>query len=382
MATYKCKNTGRWRWRVRATNPLTGESRRLTGTVPRALNTAAQAAACERAAISAFMKDPATRVVAKAVPTLAEFVDSTYRPWMQASRKALSTIEGRESHLTVHILPKLGALRLTEITKPVVATWVTQLLAGPQVARGGSRKEVPGTQRAVRTVLHITTSLHSVLRQALIADWIPAIPPFPELPEIERPHPEFLDYGEADAVIAAASDPEERALFLVAIRCGLRASELKALEWSDVSFERRTLAVKRAYVRGELKPPKGRAARTLDLDEETVEALQAMRHLRRVIFSTLDGCYQSYDALERRLRRALKVAGVARHIRFHDLRHTFGSHLAMAPGNDLLIIRDLMGHKSVKTTEIYAHLMRKNGRDAIARVAKARKGDASDQSAC
>ncbi len=65
-------------------------------------------------------------------------------------------------------------------------------------------------------------------------------------------------------------------------------------------------------------------------------------------------------------KSVLKEAGVS-NFRFKDLRHTFGSWLAIS-GTDLLEIRDLMGHKDIKTTQIYAHLCPKKKAQTVMRV--------------
>lgn len=72
------------------------------------------------------------------------------------------------------------------------------------------------------------------------------------------------------------------------------------------------------------------------------------------------------DNISKAWRGILKEAGLL-NFRFKDLRHTFGSWLAIN-GTDLLEIRDLMGHKDIKTTQIYAHLCPKKKAEAVMRV--------------
>jgi integrase len=363
MAAYRDK-TGRWRWRARARNPFTGQEARLTGSSPSSLNTRKAAEEDERGHVQAFVADPAARKTAASAMTLEGFVTAHYRPWMIIAQKAASTIEARESHLEQHILPVFGHEPLPVITKQAIKAFIVGLLTSAKKSPGGG-------ERSVLTVRTIISTLRSILARAVDDDFIPAVPPFPKLPEVTKTDPNFLEYFEEGKVLAAAADAEERALFLVAIRCGLRAGEQKALRWEDISFERKTVRIERALVRGQLKCTKGRATRTVDLDGETIDALRAIRHLKPLVFSQTDGAALTYQQLETRLVRALVRAGIGRHVRWHDLRHSFGSHLAIA-GVPLLTIRDLMGHQSVKTTEIYAHLVRKNGRDAIEMATRAR----------
>jgi len=68
------------------------------------------------------------------------------------------------------------------------------------------------------------------------------------------------------------------------------------------------------------------------------------------------------------LRRALRSAGITREqgqIGWHDLRHTYGSHLAMK-GVPLKVVQELMGHATIQMTERYAHLSPETRRQAVA----------------
>jgi site-specific recombinase XerD len=90
-----------------------------------------------------------------------------------------------------------------------------------------------------------------------------------------------------------------------------------------------------------------------------VDALKGHRHLRGpYVFCQPDGQPLTASMTEHRLSRAVSRAGISREqgrITWHDLRHTYGSHLAMR-GVPLKVIQELMGHATIEMTMRYAHL--------------------------
>jgi hypothetical protein len=99
-----------------------------------------------------------------------------------------------------------------------------------------------------------------------------------------------------------------------------------------------------------------------------VDALKAHRHLRgRFVFCQEDGQPLTEGKMKQPLRRALNRAGISREegrIGWHDLRHTYASHLAMW-GVPLKVIQELMGHVTIEMTERYAHLSPDTLREAV-----------------
>ncbi len=128
-----------------------------------------------------------------------------------------------------------------------------------------------------------------------------------------------------------AAEPEWRALLLVALETGLRQGELIGLQWSDLDLAQARLNVRRTIWRGVTDLPKGGRERTVDLPASAVDALKAHRHLRgRFVFCQEDGQPLTEGKMKQPLRRALNRAGISREegrIGWHDLRHTYASHL-------------------------------------------------------
>lgn len=184
----------------------------------------------------------------------------------------------------------------------------------------------------------------------------------------EREEIAFLDPVEVDALVRGVDLADEygstdRALYAVAAKCGLRQGELLALRWRDVDWSAERIRVRRSFDRKEDKTPKTKAGkRAVPLPISA--AIELERHSQASAFDADDDrvfCHPAtgrpldHSKLTRRFKGALKAAGL-RSIRFHDLRHSYGTRLAAA-GVDLVKIKTWMGHKDIATTLIYAHYM-------------------------
>ena len=152
----------------------------------------------------------------------------------------------------------------------------------------------------------------------------------------------------------------ERVLYLTAAMTGMRQGELLALRWLDVDWIAYRVRVRRNFVRGKFGTPKSkRSSRSIPLADDVARELE-------LLFQT--SSYQADEDLvfahphtgrpiDRSLllkwfKAALTRAGV-REIRFHDLRHTFGTRMAAA-GVPMRTLQEWMGHRDFKTTLIYA----------------------------
>jgi len=87
---------------------------------------------------------------------------------------------------------------------------------------------------------------------------------------------------------------------------------------------------------------------------EIKSALEKVKEEAGAVFVN-PGTGKPYNDIRKAMRRALDKAGVERHIRFHDLRHTTGSHLAMNGATEREI-GEVLGHKDPKMSRRYSHL--------------------------
>ncbi len=142
-----------------------------------------------------------------------------------------------------------------------------------------------------------------------------------------------------------ACAPHLKPIALIAVHAGMRRREILSLRWSDVDLRKRPIT---------LTKTKNNERRILPMNAHLADVLRRLpRHVESpYVFCDRDG--RPYDRIDNGFRRACKRAGIV-DCRFHDLRHTFASHLVMR-GANLRSVQELLGHKTAKMTTRYIHL--------------------------
>lgn len=155
----------------------------------------------------------------------------------------------------------------------------------------------------------------------------------------------YLSKEECQALINSC-DPHLKPVVVTALNTGMRKSEILSLKWDNVDLRHGFIL---------LDTTKNGERREIPINDTLRQTLQAVT--RR-----LDCPYVFYDHVtgnryldvKRSFKTALRKAGI-RDFHFHDLRHTFASHLIML-GVDITTVKELLGHKSLTMTLRYSHL--------------------------
>jgi integrase len=284
------------------------------------------------------------------VRTGATFADAVaeYMRWLEHDRmRKLSTLRDYNSILRAHLLPAFGQQRLEDITTDQVEAWSARLAS---------------TGMGNRTRLKILTVLHGVMQRAKRVWKLPHNPVSDVAKPVQRRSTEIQVFSteEIMALIRAASSEEDGAIYLTAAFTGLRRGELVALRWRNVDFPRRHIRVTASYTERSLSTPKSGKARSVPMAPQVAEALARLNHRDHhtaeddLVFPGIAGEYLDASALYRRYKTALQRAGL-RDLRFHDLRHTFGTQVIGNPAVSILQLKEWMGHADIDTTMKYLH---------------------------
>ncbi len=158
-------------------------------------------------------------------------------------------------------------------------------------------------------------------------------------------------------ILLEVSDEILRPILVTAIHTGLRRGELFSLQWEDLDLQNGVVLVV------DTKNGERREVPMSDTLRETLRRLPR-RLDTPYVFPGRDG--NELRNIRWRFERVLKKAGIEGFV-FHDIRHTFASHLVMA-GADLVTVKELLGHKSMQMTLRYAHLAPDHKRAAIHRL--------------
>jgi len=163
----------------------------------------------------------------------------------------------------------------------------------------------------------------------------------------------FLTVEECKDLINAASD-SIKPIIIIGINTGLRRSNVLSLSWDNIDFENNIISIKTSKSNTVINMPMN------DIVKQTLMNIPRIKDQNH-LFSGIGGRVRKTvcDAFD----KACKKAGL-KDVTFHTLRHTFGSTLAIQ-GTDIITIKELMHHKTIKVTMRYMHLQPSQKTQAI-----------------
>ncbi len=181
-----------------------------------------------------------------------------------------------------------------------------------------------------------------------------------ESPSVGTRLPSVLSLDEIDALIAAMDDTplgrRNRAIIETMYGCGLRVSELCALQISHIDFRNAVMLIRGKGSKERFVPVNdialARIKNYIDTDRNEVPIVPADAD---TVFVSHRGRHLSRVMIFYILRDAAERAGIRTPLSPHTLRHSFATHL-LEGGANLRAIQQMLGHESIATTQIYLHI--------------------------
>jgi integrase len=300
-----------------------------------------------------------------------------YRPWCQRQRG----VDGKNRYIN-QLVEEFGEIPLRQFSTMLVEQFQTKRLQ-----RGAPRKKVkkgpegklivvktdtipapnkPATiNRLVATLKHMFTK--AVEWEMVEEEVLKKVRKVKMLPENNR-RLRYLSVEECQRLIDNCRG-SARSMVIMALNTGMRRGEIFSLTWDQVDLKHGFILLDRT---------KNGERREIPINDMLRQMLQALP--RRIdggrVFSNPE-TGESYQTLSSVFIRACRLAGIT-DFRFHDLRHTFASHLVMA-GVDITTVKELLSHKTLAMTLRYAHLAPSHKVKALEILNKTLNGTSTSQ---
>ena len=283
-----------------------------------------------------------------------------------------ATVAQYRGLMTLHVLPRLGKVKLAELTVPKLDRLYADLLISGKAPRkkGGQATGLSGTSVHL---IHVTISKalsDAVRRDLLVKNVAKSVT---EAPQVASPEKTIWTPVELDQFLEAVRSDRLYGLWHMLATTGVRRGEAAGLRWEDVDLEIGELNIRRArvvvgYRVLDSKPKTEKGSRLIALDPATVTALRSHRARQAeerllwgpayndsgLVFTTEIGVGIHPERITRGFARLVKKAGLPA-ITVHGVRHSYATKLADA-GVSLEVISKRLGHSSVAITgDLYRH---------------------------
>ena len=304
------------------------------------------------------LKEECGRTAEKLKPDMpfGEWIDFWYQ-YFSSPKLRPTTQATYENRIYGHIIPSIGKIPLSKLTQNDLQQFYAKL------KRTGRKVnvELKGTGVSDRMVRSCHALCRSSLEKAVEEGLITRNPSIGcKLPPKKNGEMKVLTQTEIVRLLNQAYDEGYYEMFLLELTTGMRRGEILGLKWRDLNLETGELNIKRQLTTKGISVPKTKSSiRTILLPPDMLDLLREMKKTAKYdwIFPSpvKEGEPRNPTAITKRFRIMLERAH-CKHVRFHDLRHTFAT-MALENGMDVKTLSAMIGHVSSETTlNIYSHV--------------------------
>ena len=184
-------------------------------------------------------------------------------------------------------------------------------------------------------------------------------------PKVAKTFPIFITEEELHSLLNNTREEVLRNLFFTAFYTGMRLGELINMKWSWIDLKQNQITVKCS----EEFTTKSKRERIIPINQNLRTVLTncfptVFNIADDYVFSRTSGIKLNDDFITKKFKQAVRTSKLNDKVHFHTLRHSFAS-LLVQRGVSLYVVKELLGHEDLATTQIYSHLQQQNLRDAV-----------------
>jgi len=210
-------------------------------------------------------------------------------------------------------------------------------------------------------------ALHAAFNKAIVWNYLESNPLAGiKLPKIPVKLPAFVTQQDLRLIIEKTPTQDLKDIFIFGFYSGCRLSEILNIRWKSISLKDRTIKVANTST-FTTKSRKERVIPICDILYDTLSKripnVLSINH-DEYVFNKMRGVPYLPNYVSNNFRKAVRKANVNQGLHMHSLRHGFCSHLAQQ-NVSLYIIKELAGHASISTSQIYSHLQQEHLSNAV-----------------
>ena len=298
--------------------------------------------------------------------TVAEYLELWQREYLNSI--APNTAHSYKTHCRIHIIPGIGAVRLSQLSPLIIQQFCNRLM------NANTNKPL-----SPKTVHNIHGTLHRALARAVSLHYIsynPADAVNLDLPQTEAYEINPMEDEDIIRFIEAIGNNRYRLIYLITLFTGLREGEVLGLSWNDINWRdhiltiRQQLSINRETREYGIRRPKNKKTRhilvadaVMDLLKEQKDYQEQLRTMAgkawsnewNLVFTKEDGSHLAVSTVYNNYKRLVVKIDHGEQ-RFHDLRHSFASN-SLENGDDIKTVQENLGHHSAAfTLKQYGHV--------------------------
>ena len=209
-------------------------------------------------------------------------------------------------------------------------------------------------------------TLKAAFNKALIWNYIQHNP-FNKIktPKVTKSFPVYLSEAELILILNKTEDQLLKNIIITAFYSGMRLNEILNVQWDWINLTQNIITIKNSAT----FKTKNKRERIIPIHPKVQAIFQTYLPLgntlkNNLIFYRKKNIKLNDEFISKQFKAVVRSAGLNDNIHFHSLRHSFASNLVQR-GANLYIVKELLGHENIKTTQVYSHLTQSSLSNAV-----------------